>query len=1125
MIDISTGIVNKNEMYSIKLNMDTASKEKIDKANEKLVEALDRQGEHLASQRVQALINEQKYHEGIQTEGSNTDELLKVNQKILAILEQLSKNKGTSEITEVIRSIKSDSRKKGFDKQYVENNSYSMSFWGLLDNIINSLFSWKNIAKLLGVGGGGAVGIHTGNKVLDKILNKKLNENVKTAETEKVKSEKVNAKAEEKIKTQKPNVKNVKADKAEKVMKEVGKEKSFAEHIKVLKKIKTPSAQKLLNNPITKGAIAGGKFAGQFAKFLLPIVAVYSAWKTSDELGLEGDDVSWKTRLTNAFETTINFATFGLVGENNIWLQSSQSIENFFPEDVRNGSLRDQITYVKEVCIPYVDGIYGKNGLEPDMTTYRKIRSRFDLWIDVKERELRKSEGKETDLDKAQNAELQKTIDEYRMSDVTGVNAYNGNDHHEIEDAIKHKNNQWYSNISDNIIDKNIFSKDEVKSWEDVRHFSREQIDYLRSSGNFSEADNLIFDKMIENNTRDTAQAVTLALEENRDLYDEYKKEYDSEIEKLETLDEDSEEYETLRDKLDNDKERLDELSKIVVSLKKTQSDMSVEFQQKADLMVQEFDNTLVKQNEVIQETQDKLSDTDKIIEQNTAEQKKANALEKNLIDQQRQDSYLKAHDEDESSFPNKTFPSFQQYSDDPIVNAMVNRQVQELSASGVSTEYFSGTEISSSEISKYAVNAPRYPVSDNESENVKTVYDKLTQNGFTHAGAVGLLGNLRAESKVKAHCVQKGMGFSDDQFAYMLDQLVNSDMDKKQLTNTMVKPPFRSVGYGLAQWTTAERKAGLVLKARQKGTSVSDINTQMEFLLDELNSQYKGVKDVLTSTDSIPVASTKVLFNFEAPAHKEQQVKYRIGLSNGIEDLLKKQGVDPSNTQAQVSQEDNQGIQSKTENTDGQPPMVENTETQQAQSSETAQSTAITQTGTTESTPSETVQPTKISSVETQAQREEVRIPTYEESQIIPEYLDDDENEDITKQYNDFVNKYPKIAKDLEQVTTLKTISGGGRSAFAETTLEKSAYDNVINKYKNNTSVNVKQGSQVESIKSDQKTEAYADELVKTRQQISQNINNINVTQNSKQMTPQATNIPIADDRMMSHFVTPTGR
>ena len=174
---------------------------------------------------------------------------------------------------------------------------------------------------------------------------------------------------------------------------------------------------------------------------------------------------------------------------------------------------------------------------------------------------------------------------------------------------------------------------------------------------------------------------------------------------------------------------------------------------------------------------------------------------------------------------------------------------------------------------------------------NARAIWKFLLDRGLTPEGAAGLMGNLRAESTLRANIVQRGMGHTDDGFTQLLDELVKSGKGKAELTKIMKKKPYASVGYGLAQWTTADRKAGLVLKARKNGTSVADLNTQLEFLMDELGGKYYSkVWKTLTSAKSVEEASTSVLKGFERPADMgPATVAKRASFGQGFFDLLAK--------------------------------------------------------------------------------------------------------------------------------------------------------------------------------------------------------------------------------------------
>ena len=76
-----------------------------------------------------------------------------------------------------------------------------------------------------------------------------------------------------------------------------------------------------------------------------------------------------------------------------------------------------------------------------------------------------------------------------------------------------------------------------------------------------------------------------------------------------------------------------------------------------------------------------------------------------------------------------------------------------------------------------------------------KEIYDILRAGGLTRAGALGMLGNMAAESSLKESIAQRGMTkLSDEQYTAAADKgLIDFAHD--------------SVGYGYCQWTLGKRK------------------------------------------------------------------------------------------------------------------------------------------------------------------------------------------------------------------------------------------------------------------------------------------------------------------------------
>lgn len=141
-----------------------------------------------------------------------------------------------------------------------------------------------------------------------------------------------------------------------------------------------------------------------------------------------------------------------------------------------------------------------------------------------------------------------------------------------------------------------------------------------------------------------------------------------------------------------------------------------------------------------------------------------------------------------------------------------------------------------------------------------KFLMDKIN-NAY---GVAGLMGNLQAESGLKPTNMQnsfeKKLGMNDDSYTMMVD----SGMYKDFVTD--------KCGYGIAQWTYYTRKRGLLESKGNK--SIGDIEVQLNFLMKELSTSYKGVLSGLKSAKSVREASDLVLTKFERPANQSEVVK-----------------------------------------------------------------------------------------------------------------------------------------------------------------------------------------------------------------------------------------------------------
>lgn len=159
-----------------------------------------------------------------------------------------------------------------------------------------------------------------------------------------------------------------------------------------------------------------------------------------------------------------------------------------------------------------------------------------------------------------------------------------------------------------------------------------------------------------------------------------------------------------------------------------------------------------------------------------------------------------------------------------------------------------------------------------------RKAYKRFIREGMTPQGACGLIGNLEAESdgfytnRVEYLCLQRlkenGKTYTDKSYT----QAVNKgQISRAEFLNPL---PGKQYGYGLAQWTSPGRKAGLYDLAKERGVSIAKQSLQIDFLMQELKNSYQSVLKVLKTTNSIREASDIVLTKFECPADCGESVK-----------------------------------------------------------------------------------------------------------------------------------------------------------------------------------------------------------------------------------------------------------
>lgn len=179
--------------------------------------------------------------------------------------------------------------------------------------------------------------------------------------------------------------------------------------------------------------------------------------------------------------------------------------------------------------------------------------------------------------------------------------------------------------------------------------------------------------------------------------------------------------------------------------------------------------------------------------------------------------------------------------------------------------------------------------VTTSQSTSNKTVYGEYSDGSDAYAsriwdyfyykigneyGVAGLMGNIKMESNLRSNNMEDGyeskLGFTDVTYTKAVDN------------GTYSKFATDGVGYGLVQWTWWTLKRDLLAFCKERGTSVGDFSSQLDFLYKEFENEFPNVLKALKNAKSVREASDYVLLNFERPADtgtKMQETRANFGM------------------------------------------------------------------------------------------------------------------------------------------------------------------------------------------------------------------------------------------------------
>jgi len=133
---------------------------------------------------------------------------------------------------------------------------------------------------------------------------------------------------------------------------------------------------------------------------------------------------------------------------------------------------------------------------------------------------------------------------------------------------------------------------------------------------------------------------------------------------------------------------------------------------------------------------------------------------------------------------------------------------------------------------------------------NEKIIWDFLYDKTHNAYGTAAIMGNLMAESSLNP---KSATGTKNKNYV--------SDADSGKIDFV-----HDSVAFGLVQWCFWSRKEALLKHAKERGTSVGDINTQLSYMWIEIQ-KYATVIDAVMNATNIRTASDIVMLKYERPA------------------------------------------------------------------------------------------------------------------------------------------------------------------------------------------------------------------------------------------------------------------
>lgn len=154
-------------------------------------------------------------------------------------------------------------------------------------------------------------------------------------------------------------------------------------------------------------------------------------------------------------------------------------------------------------------------------------------------------------------------------------------------------------------------------------------------------------------------------------------------------------------------------------------------------------------------------------------------------------------------------------------------------------------------------------------------IWNDLMAEFNNEIGVAGLMGNLYAESGCTPYACQPTRPLNVCQiYIANVDSHAISEYDFVHYgCSAGGGVADTQLGFGLAQWTYYSRKQGLYTYMYAHGTSIGDLENQIQYVIEEISANPTMWNEIATATD-IDAITDYLLATFENPADQSAAVK-----------------------------------------------------------------------------------------------------------------------------------------------------------------------------------------------------------------------------------------------------------